>query len=98
MEFDYLDDLMAFYAKYSQEKGFVVAKRRSKKVEGVYTRIYRVYPCWYMKSTSSNLLNICPNSKIKCPAMLIELFTRNEKWSVKAVELAHNHEMSLGKS
>ena len=59
MEFDSLEDLMAFYAKYAKEKGFAVAKRSSKKVEGILSRVYiECTRAGTRKSTSSNPLNM----------------------------------------
>ena len=99
MEFDSLDELMAFYVRYAKEKGFAMAKRSSEKVGEILTHVYmECTRAGMTKITSSNLLYLGPNSKIKCPAKLTAILTRNKKWSVKTVQLAHNHEMSLENS
>ena len=67
MEFDSLDQLMEFYANYAKLKGFAIAKKSSKKVEGILTYVVVECTCVGMRnSASSNPLNMCPNSKIKC--------------------------------
>ena len=99
MEFDSLDELMAFYASYTKEKCFAVDKRTSKKVGGILT--YVIIECTRAgktKITSNNPLKMCPNSKNNCQAKLKAFFARNEKWCVKSIEFAYNHEMSPEKS
>ena len=99
MEFDSLDELMAFYARYARGKGFAVSKRSSTKKQGVVR--YVALQCTRAgtsTSKSTNPLNVRPTSKIGCKAKLRAFHCLNGKWSVTAVELSHNHEMSPGKS
>ncbi|XP_057484620.1 protein FAR1-RELATED SEQUENCE 4-like [Actinidia eriantha] len=100
MEFDTHDETYLYYIRCSKEKGFIVAKRSSKKGKvGMLKHV--ILQCstgGKPRPRGSNPAKACPQCKVECLAHLNVMRTKEGKWRVSKVLFEHNHEQSPSKS
>ena len=92
MLFGPIDDIMKYYTRYGNEKGFAVVKKTSRRGNDgeVESLIVACNRAGKQQSKASNSLKAQPQSKTGCKAHfnMIRCF---DGWILKSMELDHNH-------
>nr|XP_023921952.1 protein FAR-RED IMPAIRED RESPONSE 1-like [Quercus suber] len=110
MMFDSIVDVVIYYRRYAKEKGFVVAKRTSKKGDDGVVR-YVTIACSYVgkpmirlncpgikRTRSTNPVKLKPQTKTNCEAQLRLVLCPIAKWILRSIILDHNHGLSPSKT
>ncbi|KAL0010130.1 hypothetical protein SO802_005238 [Lithocarpus litseifolius] len=99
MLFGSIDDIMEYFIRYGNKKGFAVAKRTSRKGNDgeVESLTVACNHAGKQKIKASNALKAQPQSKTGCKAHFNMIRCLNG-WILKSMELDHNHGLSPGKT
>ena len=92
MLFCSIDDIMKYYTRYGNEKGFAVVKKTSRKGNDgeVESLIVACNRAGKQQSKASNSLKAQPQSKTGCKAHF-NMIRCLDGWILKSMELDHNH-------
>ncbi|KAI3896866.1 hypothetical protein MKX03_013517, partial [Papaver bracteatum] len=94
MEFDTTEEIYESYRKFGMQQGFGVAKRSSRKDDGILRHV--CYTCvrgGNHRTLSSTPLNAGPTSKIGCKAHISARLEQDAKWRISVLVDDHNHEL-----
>ncbi|KAL4594712.1 hypothetical protein ACB092_12G039000 [Castanea dentata] len=99
MLFGSIDDIMEYFTRYGNKKGFAVAKRTSRKgIDGeVESFTVACNRAGKQQIKASNSLKAQPQSKTGCKAHF-NVIRCLDGWILKSMELDHNHGLSPSKT
>ncbi|XP_041001584.1 protein FAR1-RELATED SEQUENCE 5-like [Juglans microcarpa x Juglans regia] len=100
MKFSSVEEVHAYYMKYSKKKGFAVSKRNSSKDEDGMVK-WLCLACargGTSKSRAANVMKPRQTVKMGCKARINAVFNNEGGYTISNVILDHTHSCSPGKS